>query len=68
MDERTGFDKTVDTFDKAVNEATSFARDTVDEAADAMSSEVGWPDRKYSFNALIAVGVVGYLVGRMIGR
>ena len=27
-----------------------------------------WPDRKYSFNALIAVGIAGFVVGRLFSR
>ena len=29
---------------------------------------VGLPERKYSFNALIAVGITGFLVGRLLSR
>ncbi|GLK82579.1 hypothetical protein [Ancylobacter defluvii] len=28
----------------------------------------GLPERKYSFNALIAVGITGFLVGRLLSR
>ncbi|MCB4770292.1 hypothetical protein LGR54_16900 [Ancylobacter sp. Lp-2] len=29
---------------------------------------MGLPERKYSFNALIAVGIAGFLVGRLLSR
>ncbi|GAB4065687.1 hypothetical protein KHC28_21770 [Ancylobacter sonchi] len=29
---------------------------------------IGMPDRKYSFNALVAVGIAGFLVGRLLSR
>ncbi|MBS7546039.1 hypothetical protein [Ancylobacter oerskovii] len=28
----------------------------------------GLPERKYSFNALVAVGIAGFLVGRLLSR
>ena len=37
---------------------------SIDDAVD----DVVRPERKYSFNALVAVGITGFLVGRLLSR
>lgn len=40
------------------------------EASVVAASDVDpvWPERKYSFNALVAVGVAGFVMGRLLSR
>ncbi len=46
-----------------VDDAISAAEDGLDSLTPA-----GLPERKYSFNALLAAGVAGYFIGRVLSR
>ncbi len=46
-----------------VDDAISMAGDELDSLTAA-----GLPERKYSFNALVAVGLAGFVLGKIFGR
>jgi len=46
-----------------VDDAISMAEDELDSLTAA-----GLPERKYSFNALVAMGVAGFIIGRICSR
>lgn len=47
----------------AADDAVSMAEDGLDSLTAA-----GLPERKYSFNALIAMGVTGFVIGKIFAR
>ena len=48
---------------RAVSDAVTMAEDEFDSLTAA-----GLPERKYSFNALVAVGLAGFVLGKIFGR
>ena len=48
---------------RAISDAVTMAEDEFDSLTAA-----GLPERKYSFNALVAMGVAGFIIGRICSR